>query len=122
MDFSDRLDPAKYSDDETVGIAAAPRDVPDEDVSDSQWVHISERLFGRLLALGQAYSLHYISVLDPWDETHFNGTQCQGFLEELRFLVRIVSDPALNEALESLIGKTDDVIHHDGLSLRFCPP
>ena len=122
MRFSDRIDPNSFTDDEVVGIAAAGRDIPSEDVPESDWAFLPERLFERLIHLGHAYSLHFASLVDPQAESQLNSSQCEGFLEELHFLDQVVNEPSFSSLLKSLIPKVQHVVRCTGTSLRFSPP
>ena len=122
MQLTDRLDPDSFSNDEVVGVAAVERDVPMQDVPEADWIFVPERLFHRLLSLGEAYSLHFAPLLESQADSELNATQCQGFLDELRFLHQVVADAALSAMLKELLPKVEHVVRHSGLSLRFSPP
>lgn len=119
--FSDRIERSSFTEDETVGFAAIERDIPMEDVPEAEWVFVPRGLFDRLLHLGRAYALHFASLLEGEADTELNSTQCEGILEELRFLGAVMNDPALESVLKELIPLLEEVVRYSGLSLRCTP-
>jgi hypothetical protein len=72
--------------------------LPDEEA------YIPERIAERLLALGHAYGLHYLSTLDSRRQNRLNADQAAGLVDEVQFVLRVVDDPALHEHLQPLLG------------------
>ncbi len=52
MDYADRLDPAKFEDEESVGFGVKGSDP-------QSWAVVPETLVSRLVSLGAGYQLHY---------------------------------------------------------------
>lgn len=86
------------------------------------WVHISERLWERLLSLGTAYSLHFSQTIEPIIDTVLGPEQCSSFEEELVFLAGIINDPALTEALIVMQKELSKVIGRKNMRLVISPP
>jgi len=103
--FADRLVPDTYRDDEPWAVALVqtgrPVDwgsaLPDEEA------YIPERIAERLLALGRAYGLHYLSALDGRRQNRLNADQAAGLVDEVQFVLRVVDDLALREHLRPLL-------------------
>jgi hypothetical protein len=68
---------------------------------------VPERLFGRLVNLGQAYELHLVPVIDQYSATSLNAAQCVTLADELCFLGDVTNDLALDAVLECLIPVVD---------------
>lgn len=85
MTLSTRLDPATYSQDEPVGVAAVLQEELPGPLPNERWQYIPERMWNRILPLGSAYELHFAAVLEPVVDTVLNTTQCATVEEELRF-------------------------------------
>lgn len=96
MNLTERLKWELYRDDEPVGIGARGTE-PDG------WVYVPERLFARLVALGQAYELHLLPVIEVYGETTLTSAQCATLGEELLFLRQVTNDEALHRVVEILI-------------------
>ncbi len=95
--FAGRLDPANYSGDAQVHFGvSAPGGEPEE------WSGFPERLVARLNNLGVAYELHHVSLLDIYDDTRFNSTQCRKLRDELAFLSGVVKDPTLTDLVKTV--------------------
>lgn len=118
----ERLDPARFTDDEPVELAVADHDTVAEDIPPDRWVVVSDRLFGRLILLGRAYGLHFASAIDPVGDTSLDAGQCESLLEELQFLSGVVSDPALSEVFAKLIPRADRVARNWNERLYVRPP
>jgi hypothetical protein len=82
---------------------------------------IPERLFLRLLAYGQAYSLHNLLLLHSQEDSLLNSLQCEGLLRELDFVSEVSNDPALQMAVSLLRDVTERVASERGLQLEFSP-
>ena len=95
--FAKRLDPTTYAGDTQVHFGvSAPGGEPE------QWSGFSERLVARLNNLGVAYELHHVSLIDIYDDTRFNSTQCEKLREELAFLAEVVKDPTLTDLVKTI--------------------
>ncbi|HEX9269226.1 MAG TPA: hypothetical protein VF998_05225 [Candidatus Limnocylindria bacterium] len=95
--YGDRLDAARYRDDEPVGaglLAAKP--------GYEGWIWIPERLFTRMQLLAAAYELHVLPRLDPLGDNVLDRERAGTLVDELEFLARVVEDPLLLEHLEAL--------------------
>ena len=102
MGFTERLNPEAYRGDEPVAIG-------EHGTEPRGWTYVPERLFGRLVSLGQAYELHLLPVIDQYAATTLNAEQCVTLADELRFLGDVTNDPALDAVLESLIPVVDAI-------------
>jgi len=122
MTLSTRLDPATYSKDEPVGVAAVPKEELPGPVRNERWQYIPERMWNRILQLGSAYELHFAAVLEPVVDTVLDPTQCETVDEELRFLAAILNDDALKSALSIILGEVAKVRGRSGMALLFSPP
>src|SRR2546423_910308 len=99
MSLRDLLDPIRYMKDESVGIVAVAADELPGPIEPQRWHHISERLWNRLLCLGQAYELHFASIADRSMDTVLNRPQTASLAEELAFLATVVNDAASAQAI-----------------------
>jgi hypothetical protein len=122
MDYSSRLDPATYANDEPVGIAVAPGSLLPGPIPDGLWSYLPESLWQRLLSLGHAYSLHFAQVAEPVIDTVLESRQCQSLQAELAFLAGIISDPAAEQALAVLQHQAAKVARDSSLRLIISPP
>jgi hypothetical protein len=122
MTLSTRLDPATYSEDEPVGIAAVPKEELPGPLPNERWRYIPERIWNRILLLGSAYELHFAAVLEPVVDAVLDPTQCETVDEELRFLAAILNDDALKSALSVILGELVKVRGRSGMALVFSPP
>ncbi|MFC3884953.1 hypothetical protein ACFOU2_16350 [Bacillus songklensis] len=73
---------------------------------------IPESIFSRIMFIGRAYTLHYLSVLEPGREFDLNKTQAQAFIDELHFLLSIVNDRILDHYVNPLIKFVESIIFH----------
>ena len=122
MDYSSRLDPITYVDDEPVGLAAVAANLLPGPLSDASWSYIPGPLWQRILSLGHAYGLHFAQIAEPVIDTVLEPRQFQSFVEELAFLNRVISDPAAEVAL-STVGKLAGKVAADtSLRLVISPP
>ena len=122
MRFRERLDPRSFADDEVMGIAAVEAALSVTEVPETSWTFVSERLYERLLSLGQAYSLHFATLLDSHAERKLNSVQCECCLEEVGFLAEVISDPALSGVLEQLLARLVEAARHPNMVIWFSPP
>ncbi len=97
--FADRLRSTTYGNDPQVhfAIAASGQDPQD-------WLGLPERLIARLTNLGTAYELPHVQMIDIYDDTTLRSQQCEKLYLELEFLARVIKDPALGEALDTIAG------------------
>ena len=122
MTLSIRLDPATYSGDEPVGVAAVPKEALPGPLPNEWLQYIPERIWNRILHLGSAYELHFAAVLEPIVDTVLDPTQCETVDEELRFLAAILDDDALKSALSIILGEVAKIRGRSGMALVFSPP
>lgn len=122
MHLSSLLEPKTYRDDETVGIAAAPANIPFEAIPELEWRFVSERLFARLLLVGSAYSMHFADLLDGERDAKLNADQCERVIEEVLMLREIIGDEALAIAIDSLVSKSESVVRAPHCFLRVSHP
>jgi hypothetical protein len=88
--FADRLDPETYATEEPVALGLASEGV-------EGWLYVPSTVFARLLAIGRGYGLHLLGqVLRYEEETRLNHLQCAELLDELAFVLELVSDPVLD--------------------------
>lgn len=116
------LVPETFATDEPVGVVAVPQSALPGPLVESEWQYISERMWQRLLFLGQAYGLHFSKVTEPVIDSVLLPEQCQSLIEELAFLRSIVSDPALHQALNVIVAKAEAVARSPGYRLVLSPP
>ena len=83
------LDPETWSNDEEVRVHGAGREI---------W--LSERLFRRLVLIGEAHERHLLPLLAQ--DVTLNSTQCDDLLGELNFVGGLVADAALTSMLNAL--------------------
>ncbi|MCB1045546.1 MAG: hypothetical protein KDC35_21580 [Acidobacteria bacterium] len=121
MNLEDRVAPTSFDDDEVVGFSGTAQDVDIDETPESDWVWIPETLFNRLILIGKAYDLHFASLIDWHEDSVLNSKQCEGFLAELEFIRRIVSDAALHEALDRILSAVVTVCRHNTFVLRVSP-
>jgi hypothetical protein len=122
MDYSSRLDPNTYIDDEPVGVAAVAADLLPGPLPGDSWSYVPEPLWQRILSLGHAYGLHFAQVTDPVVDTVLNPKQCQSFVEELVFLKRVIYDPAAEQAMSTIGDLAGKVAAGTSLRLVISPP
>ena len=122
MDFSARLLPETYADDEPVGFAAVEASSLPGPVPDAHWSYVPEPLWQRVLSLGNAYRLHFAQVVEPVIDTVLDSSQCQSLCIELEFLSGIVTDPAAAGAFAVLLEHAHRVSRQPSLRLIISPP
>lgn len=122
MDYSSRLDPITYVNDESVGVAAVAASQLPGPLPDASWSYIPRPLWHRILSLGHAYGLHFAQVVEPVIDTVLEPRQCQSFVEELAFLRRVISDPAAEQALSTIGELAGRVASGTSLRLVISPP
>jgi hypothetical protein len=122
MDYSSRLDPATYADEEPVGVAAVPASMLPGPLPDDSWSYIPEQLWQRVLSLGGAYGLHFAQVAEPIIDTVLVPSQCQSFAAELTFLLGVIADPAGQETLSVLRQHATKVARNPSFRLIISPP
>ena len=114
-DLKSRLSYESYLADPEVRAGVPGRtDDPDSET----W--LPERLFLRLLALGEAYGLHVLGLVDSQADTTLNSVQCVGLVRELEFVTEATNDPALHFAAHGLLEVASHVAR-ESLSLEFSP-
>ena len=98
----DRLDPARYSDDEPfqVRLEPHPRDQGASASAMEAW--IAERLVDRLRHVALAYELPLLGRLPVTDSMSYPEIQLAAVEDELEFILEVVSDHVLREALAPL--------------------
>lgn len=77
--FDDRLEAERYVDDPVFGVCLG-KGTPGE--KDSVWV--PERLMARMVALGRAYELHLLPLIEGHEQVHFNSQQAETLADEVR--------------------------------------
>ncbi|WP_162926280.1 hypothetical protein [Teredinibacter purpureus] len=122
MKYENLLSPLEFEDDVTVEVAAISSELLPGPISEDNWVHLSERLWNRVLFLGQAYELHFSQVIEPVIDTVLGPEQCESLLEELEFLQHVSTDPALDKTITSLANECGKVINRVGMRLVLSPP
>ena len=70
------ISPSEFADDEPVDFAAVDESQLPGPIEEKYWVHISERLWSRLLSFGTAYNLHFSQVIEPVIDTVLRPEQC----------------------------------------------
>jgi len=118
--FADRLEPETYRDDESwvVALVRSGRPVDWASALPDEQASVPERIAERLLALGRAYGLHHLLTLDGAEQNRLNADQAAAVADGVRFVLRVVADPALREHLQPLLvfaercshSKTTDLI------------
>ena len=114
--------PSEFLDDELVALAVIDKELLPGPIEQKYWVHISERLWQRLLSLGAAYNLHFTQVVDPVIDTVLGPEQCDSFDVELEFLAGVVNDPAFFETLLVFRAEVGKVINRENMRLVISPP
>lgn len=120
--YAQLTQPSEFLDDVPVELAAVNKDLLPGTSGDKDWVHISERLWQRLLTIGAAYNLHFSQVVEPVIETVLGPEQCESFDSELDFLAGVVNDPAFSEALLIVRAEVGKVINRKCMRLVISPP
>lgn len=106
-DLRDRLQAETYADDEPVHVFRPDQYGPNED---GAW--IPERIWHRLRALGSAYELHLLPLLDgTTDPVFLNPAQAEQFLDELRFVGELVDDPLVEAQVRALVSLAAERSH-----------
>lgn len=90
--FDDRLDAERYADDPAFGVGLGEGTPGDQD---SAW--IPERLLARVVALGRAYELHLLPLIEEHEQVHFNSQQAESLAGEVAFVLERVDDPLLRD-------------------------
>lgn len=94
--YIDRFDPNQYEDDPPVGVGV-------QTPSTEEWVAwIPDRIWDRILALGRAYRLHILQLLDGEERFELSPPQIDSLLDELQFLAATVQDDLLRSHLEAI--------------------
>ena len=97
--FADRLDEATYRHDQPVSLFVA------REGSEPEWLlSVPERLFSRMQLVADAYDLHTLPAIDPYQETRFNLSQVQSLADELEFLAGVAGEPLLRGVIEGVAG------------------
>jgi hypothetical protein len=95
--FADRLNSDSYADDPLVGVFAY-------DFTDPTEIWVPERLWARLVAIGAAYQLHYLPLLDGSPESRtLDATQANALVEELDFIRSLTVDPLLESTAAEVL-------------------
>jgi len=94
------LDPASFVDDVEVRVGHGESDA-----------FVSERLFRRLVLIGQAYGLHRLGLLDS--DAELSPLQADGLLHELLFVRALVPQ---DEALMSVIVEMTPLVERSARS------
>ena len=91
----------RYYDEETVSFS-------NNSLGDNAYT-LAESLCLRLINIGNAYEIHYLSMIDIYGMTKLNKNQILSLIEELLFVKSIVNDeliekivPGLTELLEKI--------------------
>ena len=116
------INPAEFTEDEPVEFAAVEKDQLPGPIEAKYWVHISERLWFRLLSYGAAYELHFQQAIEPVIDSVFGPEQCESLGEELEFLIKVANDPALSEALAVILTEVGKVVNRPSMCLVISPP
>ncbi len=112
-DYSDRFDPASFSDGEHVEIRAYRGSRRASTYAE----HVMpEDLFERVVSLAQAYKLHQLRALDPYGPTELNAEQAHRIADEARFIADVVTDPLLAPHLVAIQRVADYCWQHSGES------
>jgi hypothetical protein len=93
-DYTDRLDPASYSEDPIVAVY--PHDVAES-------LDVPERVFCRLVYVAKGYSLHLLRLLGDSDPIRLNRPMIQTFVDELRFVGERLNDPVTDLWVDRLL-------------------
>ena len=120
--FRKLINPAEFADDEPVEFAAVEKDLLPGPIEAKYWVHISERLWSRILSYGAAYELHFQQAIEPVIDTVLGPEQCESLGEELGFLTTVAKDPALSEALLVVLAEVGKVVNRQSMRLVISPP
>ncbi len=116
------IQPSEFADDEPVEFAAVDKCLLPSPIEEKNWVHISERLWARLLSNGASYGLHFHQVIEPVIDTVLNSKQCEAFAEELEFLAGVANDPAFLGALSVVRTEVSKVVNRQNIRLVISPP
>ena len=68
-----------------------------KDTSQNCIVTIPNTIFCRLVLIGKAYQMHYLSLFSSYEDYELHGVQIDSFYEELLFLSKVVNDKLLEE-------------------------
>ena len=122
LSFRNRLDPEGFVDAESVGLAVVGADEPGHVALEDRWRDVPEPLWSRLLLIGRAYELDFPDLMSTRDDTVLDAAQCRALCEELRFIARVVADPALAGAIDRVVGEASGVAARADLRLIISPP
>lgn len=117
--FDDRFDPSTFENDEPVHVWGIEVYGPEGEL----W--ISERLWSRLCMVAGAFELHLLPLLagpsSPAmeDKVMLNGKQCEGLLDEIAFVGRVLDDPLVREQLAALAPLVRSASRGSGLGVEF---
>ena len=120
--YSKLISPLEYLNDEPVGFAAVKVEFLPGPIEEKFWVYISERLWSRLIFIGNAYNLHFPQIVEPVIDTVLLPEQCDSFDEELAFLLTITNDSAFSEALHTIRAEIGKVINRKSMRFVISPP
>jgi hypothetical protein len=94
--FADRFDARRYADDEPIAIGLASE-------SSDAWLYVPGSIFGRILAVGGAYRLHVLGAVMASEATvGLNPLQCQGLLDELKWVGTVLNDPLVADVIPAI--------------------
>ncbi len=122
MKYENLTNPQEFLDDEPVDFAAVDEAILPGPIEEKHWVHISERLWSRLLLMGAAYNLHFSQVIEPVIDTVLRPEQCESFNDELEFLLEVVNDQAFQEALIVVRSELGKVLNRNNMRFVISPP
>ncbi|WP_227936425.1 hypothetical protein [Alkalihalobacillus deserti] len=71
---------------------------------------IPESIFNRMICIGKAYRLHYLSLFSLYENYELNPTQIQSVIKELEFLMEIVNDILIEQYVIPLLKLLDGCI------------
>ncbi len=118
----DLVDPQTFDGDEPVGICAVPHAALPGPIEELEWRYVSERLWNRVLKLGEAYELHFAQVVEPVIDTVLVAEQCESLVQELAFLANMICDPALRHAIGIISAQAQRVTREPEFRLVLSPP
>lgn len=80
------------------------------EIPDTEPFLIPESIFSRMVCIGKAYRLHYLSSFSLYENYELNSPQIQSMIEELEFILVIVNDSLIHHYIYLLLKLLKDCI------------
>ena len=110
--FRDRFDEKTYENGPTCSIGLF-----DTHVIPETEIQLPVELLSRVIKLGQAYNLHYLSRFDIFDHVFLESNHCEGLSHELIFLKEITNDKLLHTHLDNILSLAVSCMKRDNCKL-----